>query len=302
MQGCLAPSEIPGVSASNASIFGGLAEDLIYADFCAQFGVLPGQVFVDHYNPAAYLYFLASHNPQFTQAQQLDYYTRLLGAGLMRVPDLLVHTPLERAFYEIKPNSPSGRSAGIEKVGILQAVYPFYQLPYVGGTLFQPRDQVVAQLGTTFRATFRASLAAPGLILYQICLDTRDVLELATLAALLRLIVQEMNKQRGSGRFRPVDLAPIFRRDQQLQDLARALGIAFATATAAVAWRYFWKAVAIRFALRGALAATLEATTGALGIGELVAAGLAIWTVIDIIRLSDELWRDAAEIQRRESA
>jgi hypothetical protein len=303
MQGCLAPSEIPGISSSEASDFGGLAEDVIYADYCLQFGCFPGQVFVDHNNPAAYLYFLASHNPQFTEAMQREYYRRLLGAGLMRVPDLLVDRPTEKAFYEIKPDSPSGLSAGVEKVGTLQAVYVTYQLPYVGGTLFKPRDRVVAQLGTALRATFRARLAAPGLIVYQICLDVQGVLELATLAALLRYIVREMNKQKGSGRFQPVDLAPAFREDQHLHDLARTLGLTLVvTAAAAVGWRYFWKAVAIRFAVRGAAAAALEATTGPLLVGNLLALGLAIWTVVDIIRLSDELWRDAEAIKRRESA
>lgn len=305
MQGCIAPSEIPGISSSEASVFGAVAEDLIYADFCTKYVRVSNEVFRDSNNPAAYLYFLAVNNPQFTQAQQQDYYMRLRGEKLMRVPDFLVHTVTEKAFYEIKPDSPSGMSAGTEKVGILRAVYPFYRLPYTAGTVFTPRDHTVAQFGSAFRATLRVRRVAPGLIVYKLCLDLNGVLELATLAVLLRHIVREMNKQKGSGRFRPIDLAPAFRQNQQLSDLARTLGLTLAVATAAVAgvvrWKHFWKAVATRFAVRGAAAATLAAADGPLPIGDLMAAGLAIWTVVDIIRLSDVLWRDAEAIDRREA-
>jgi hypothetical protein len=142
---------------------------------------------------------------------------------------------------------------------------------------------------------------APGLIVYKLCLDSKEVLELATLAVLLRHIVREINKQKGSGRFGPVDLAPVFRQNQQLGDLARTLGLTLAAAGAAVGWKHFWKAVAARFAVRGAAAATLTAADGPLPVGDLLAAGLAVWTVVDIIRLSDELWHDAAVIARREA-
>src|SRR5688572_33511832 len=121
MQGCIAPSEVPGVSSSEYSAFGAIAEELIYADFCTKYARTPTGLFRDANNPAAYLYFLAINNPQFTQAQQTDYYTRLRTEGLERIPDFMVHTPAERAFYEVKPDSPSGITAGVQKVGILTA-------------------------------------------------------------------------------------------------------------------------------------------------------------------------------------
>ncbi len=299
MQGCLAPSEVPGVTPNDASVFGGLAEDLIYADFCTRYARVSTEVFRDANNPAAYLYFLTINNPQFTQARQTDFYQRLLGESLMRVPDFMVHTAAEKAFYEVKPDSPSGMAAGVEKVGILRAVYPFYGLPYVAGSVFNPRDHSVANLGSALRVTLRVRRAAPGLIVYKLCVDSEGVIELATLAALLRYIVTQMNRQKGSGGFRPIDLQPAFRSNQQLGDLARTLGLTLAVAGAAVGWRYFWKAVAVRFAARGATAAVLAAADGPLPVGDLVAAGLAIWTVVDIIRLSDQLWMDAAQIQAR---
>ncbi len=300
MEGCLAPSEVPGISSSEASVFGGVAEEMIYADFCTRYARTGMQVFQDSNNPAAYLLFLAANNPQFTQALQTDFYARLGAEGLMRIPDLMVHTPAEKAFYEIKPDSPSGLTAGIEKVGILSAVYPFYKLPYVAGTMYTPRDFNVASLGGMLGVTMRVRRAAPGLLLYKLCVDANGAIELATLIILLRYIIRQMNAQKGSGRFRPIDLQPAFRNNQQLADLARTLGITLAvTATAAVGWRFFWKAVAKRFAVRGATAAALAAADGPLPIGDLVAAGMALWTVVDIIRLNDELWRDAARIKQQ---
>jgi hypothetical protein len=127
MQGCLAPSEIPGISSKDASIFGRLAEDIIWVDFCSGNPLVNNEVFRDYNTPAGYIYFLAIHNPQFSQPLQTDYYLRLRGESMMRVPDFLLHSARERAFYEIKPDSPSGMTAGVNKVGILSAVYPFYK-------------------------------------------------------------------------------------------------------------------------------------------------------------------------------
>lgn len=305
MQGCIAPSEIPGIASSEASVFGQVAETLIFADFCTQYVGVSNQVFWDQNNPAAYLYFLASNNPQFTQQLQRDFYARLRAESLMFVPDILVHKPDEKAFYEIKPDSTSGMAAGVQKVGTLRAVYPFYQLPYVAGERYTPRDHNVANLGQVLRATLRVRRVAPGLIVYKLCLETDGELELATLAVLLAYIVRQMNQQRGSGRFRPIDLQPAFQNNQQLTDLARTLGLTFAAAATAgviaVGWRHFWKAVIARFALRGAVALGLAAVDGPLPIGDLVAVGLTIWTVVDIVRLSDELWRDAGQIAREEA-
>ena len=74
-------------------------------------------MFQDSNNPAAYLYFLVSNNPQFTQRLQTDYYARLSAERLMRIPDFLVHTAMEQAFYEVKPDSPSGMTAGVQQGG-----------------------------------------------------------------------------------------------------------------------------------------------------------------------------------------
>jgi hypothetical protein len=88
-------------------------------------------------------------------------------------------------------------------------------------------------------------------------------------------------------------------------DLIPATVAAAATAVAVVAgralWRHFWKAVAQRFAVRGAVAAALAVADGPLPFGELVDAGLAIATAIEIFVIWDDLWREADRIAAQEA-
>ena len=72
-----------------------------------------------------------------------------------------------------------------------------------------------------------------------------------------------------------------------------------ASGSSGASLRNFWKAVVARFAVRGATAAGLAAADGPLPVGDLIALGLTLWTVIDIIRYSDQLWRDADRIARQ---
>jgi hypothetical protein len=58
-------------------------------------------------------------------------------------------------------------------------------------------------------------------------------------------------------------------------------------------WRQFWRAVVRRFAIRGAAALALTAADGPLPIGDLIAVGLALWTIWEIIEIWDVLWQDA---------
>lgn len=59
-------------------------------------------------------------------------------------------------------------------------------------------------------------------------------------------------------------------------------------------WRHFWTAVVHRFAIRGVAAATLTAADGPFPFGDLVALGLTVWTIGEILLLWDALWREAA--------
>lgn len=302
MKGCLAPSEIPGIASSEASLFGTFAENLIYADFCTQYSCGSGDVYLDDNNPATYLYFLASKNPHFTEQQQRDYFRRAWGQRLAKIPDFLVHSPTEKVLYEVKPDSTSGRAAGRTKIGTLKAVYTEFRLPYVLGRRYQPRNHRVAFYGTSLTVALNVRKAFDGLIVYKLCLESDKDLTVEVIAALLAMIVRLLNQQRTRRSFRPVDLQPVFASTPELKELAISLGLVFVTAAAAtVGWKYFWKAVGKRFAARGATAAMLSAADGPLPVGELLAAGMGIWTVIDIIRLSDELWRDAGMIKLQET-
>lgn len=298
MKGCLAPSEIPGIASGDASIFGNIAEEFIYADFVQHFGMHSGQVYSDHYNEAGYIYFLTQNNPHFDETLQLGFYSMLRSRKLgVRRPDIILHTNTEQSFYEIKPDSVSGRAAGVEKVGILSASYQFFHLPYIPGTKFRPRSHRIAYLGNALQIDLVPRLIGPGLIAYKICVNTEGVVDVVALSALLALVVKEMNKSSNS--ISALDLQPIFAR-KELLELARNLGIAATGITlATVGWRFFWKAVIKRFAARGSTAAFLSALDGPAPVGELLAVGLGIWTIVDIVRFSDEIWREAENIARQ---
>ncbi|WP_420456549.1 DUF4157 domain-containing protein [Rubrivirga sp.] len=61
-------------------------------------------------------------------------------------------------------------------------------------------------------------------------------------------------------------------------------------------WGHFWKIVVAQFALRGGTAATIAAADGPIPAGDLIALGLAVWTVYDIVRLWDVLWELADQL------
>lgn len=76
---------------------------------------------------------------------------------------------------------------------------------------------------------------------------------------------------------------------------ANSMIIPTTAAIASVPWSFFWKEVSKRFAIRGATAAGLALVDGPLPIGDLIALGLSIWTIYEIISLWDVLWAAAAE-------
>jgi len=299
MQGCIVPSEVAGISTNDARIFGNIAEELIYADFCMNYTCFSPQVFCDHYNYYGYITFLAMNNPLFTKRMQKDFDFRLHSEKLMKIPDIIVHKPTEKAFYEIKPKSKSGLRAGIAKVGILNATYKFYDLPYTGGWIFWPKNHRLAYFGNLLKVTLQVERMAPGLIVYSLCIQANGIIELSTLAVILRFVIKQLNQQKGRGRIDPIDLEPLIAKNRQLEQVAKVLGLTMTSAVVAIGWKYFWQAVIKRFAVRASAATLLSAADGPLPVGELIATGLAIWTIIDIIRLSDQLWQDAAVLAKQ---
>lgn len=296
MKKCLAPSEIPGITSNDSSIFGRLAEDLIWADMCKKRAYGPNEVYVDDHNPSGYLYFLKRHNPSLNLTQ---FASQLAITRLGRKqPDILIHTSTEQIFYEIKPDSASGKNDGVEKLGILSATYKYFKLPYTLGLSYTPSEIVLASFANQLTVTLHASLAGPGLILYRFCLECNAEIELLTLAIIAGYIIKKLNKLGRKKVFGLVDLRPLFASEGQLAVLARELRMVMSTGTASVGWKYFWKAVAKRFAVRGAAAAALAAADGPLPIGDIIAIGIGLWTIVDIIRLSSLLWQEAAVLAK----
>ncbi|MEJ1239288.1 hypothetical protein WBG78_14220 [Chryseolinea sp. T2] len=299
MEGCLAPSEIPGIEASDASLFGAVAENIIVADFMSQKPYPPLSIYVDNYNPAGYILFLAINNRQFTESKQKEFYFSLRLAELgVRRPDIITHTVMLKEFYEIKPDSLTGVEDGISKVGTLSASYMKFKLPYTPGVTYNPNSVVVASFLNQLKVQLKVTLKGPGLIVYKLCVSTTGMVELLALAALMRYVVKKIIDQKGLPSFKPIDLEPALAREGQLAYVAKAMGLTMVIAAAGtVSWKFFWKAVAKRFAARGATAAFLAAVDGPLPIGDLIAAGMSIWMVVDIIRFSGDLWKEARQIE-----
>ncbi len=64
------------------------------------------------------------------------------------------------------------------------------------------------------------------------------------------------------------------------------------------AWRIFWEKVAARFALRAAASATVAFIDGPMPFGDLIALGMTLWMIYDLIEAWDEIW-EAVEVQQR---
>ena len=94
-------------------------------------------------------------------------------------------------------------------------------------------------------------------------------------------------------------------RESAGERIPAAAAAAAATGVAVVAgralWRHFWRAVATRFALRGAVAVGLAAADGPLPFGEIIDLGIAVATAIEIFVVWNDLWREADRIAAQEA-
>ena len=204
---CIAPSEMLVPEA--ASQFGGAAEAIVQLDYLKS--VVPAAYFpasqtdfidISHGfgNTALYIAFVAANHPNLSPSQLAV----MAGDGGLKIPDILTSdAPRRTEFYEIKPNSPSGRQAGSEKVALIDAARTSLNLPYVPGTQFpspQPDVRVPiysgSPLGARLEVFFRYQRIQPGLIVYDICAEGElDKLGLAVLQLLLAAIVLLLTKR-----------------------------------------------------------------------------------------------------------
>ena len=186
---CVAPSEIVTVPA--ASLFGDAAEAIIIFDYCGKLGCRP--MATDHFDnrvfgAMSYIAFLAAHNPTLGAAQVVQ--LAILSQIELNRPDILTHVPARQEFYEIKPDSPSGRIAGTTKVGWLGVFYPHWSLPYIPGVTYVPTPEIMIASGHVGPWPLEVFLGvrrlAPGLVVYGLCV--RGELAKIGLAALLAIL------------------------------------------------------------------------------------------------------------------
>lgn len=94
------------------------------------------------------------------------------------VPDIISHEPAaRREFYEIKPDSPSGRDDADKKIDWFLAISDphIFDLPYKAGTMFSPQGELLLFDATWFgvpaKVRLRYSRDKPGRLLYKFCVE-----------------------------------------------------------------------------------------------------------------------------------
>lgn len=121
-------------------------------------------------NTTMYISFIKRHNPQLSVSQLLS----LSAASLFKIPDLCTHDdPRRLEFYEIKPNSTSGRSAGVTKISEIGALNDSFSLPYKAGRIYAPDVHVTIWEGDLsvghVVSTLHFKRTQLGLIVYELC-------------------------------------------------------------------------------------------------------------------------------------
>ncbi len=183
---CLAPSEL--IDPIGAKAFGLVAETFIgkrYLQFTGRQNFFPANpsdfqdISVGFGNVTLFISFIKSHHPNLSLPAII---ALTATAGLVRVPDLMTDDATRDVYYEIKPNSIDGRTAGRAKIAALDALFDRFDLPYRGGSSWSPDEKVKVFSGMMFGRNIEGSFhffrRTPGLILYEICIEG-DLLELA---------------------------------------------------------------------------------------------------------------------------
>lgn len=158
---------------SKSKLFGEVAERLIFQDFASSIDFTQEQSFLDNGQREENLKtFLINNNKRVTRDAVERFVDWCKADKLMRFPDIMIHTDEYTEFYEIKPNSRTGLSAGAKKVGILKAVYPSYHLPYTVGKQYNPKlYRCLAKYRHAIAINFRVQKADHGLLVYDLWVD-----------------------------------------------------------------------------------------------------------------------------------
>ncbi|MFF0428601.1 peptidoglycan-binding protein [Streptomyces sp. NPDC004520] len=125
-------------------------------------------------NMADYLKFHTPHvNSQAIVDQCLASSPKLMD---VKVPDIISHRVSRPEFYEIKPDSASGRAKGIEKIAWFKLLCQpgMANLPYHAGNTYKPNFVVDLPggnaLGGRYKIVVQVEWETDGLILYRLCL------------------------------------------------------------------------------------------------------------------------------------
>ena len=128
---------IPGFDTVNRAV-SAAAEEKIRQNYCQKMGCRA--MVTDYFdNPIGYSYvsFLLYHNPHLGNGKSKTAFMLDALGGIKR-PDILTHKSDRKEYYEIKPASPDGINAGIDKLLDIQAFMQVYKLPYQLGMVYSP--------------------------------------------------------------------------------------------------------------------------------------------------------------------
>lgn len=208
---CLAPSELPSISAQQASEFGKIAEIPIVQDYCLATGGCAWMAtdYMDT-DAASYIAFLAANNPSLTTSDIIELAVAATVTGGVSRPDVLTHKPPRFEFEEIKPDSITGRAAGRIKLAALATLFARFYLPYLPGTTWSGTGRLplfVLPGGVEIFLQWHRNL--PGLVVYNICVrGEASVLAaygvLAILIAAILIILTRGRILRGAPRPFPI--------------------------------------------------------------------------------------------------
>lgn len=192
---CFPPASVSGPQFGSG--FGTIAERLIENDYCETLGCAPATTFLDDYNPTQYRDFLISHHPGLATGAKAVALAVASVTGIAR-PDILSDDGVRQDYYEIKPLSPSGAAAGVEKLVEIAAFMALLDLPYRPGVTYTPAKDIPIMsglfLGEPLSVSLNVQRFAPGIVTYSLCLEGNlsRILEKVALAALLAWIAAQL--------------------------------------------------------------------------------------------------------------
>jgi hypothetical protein len=207
MERCFVPSEA-NVPQRLQSAFGDVAEMFVKEDYCSTKGgchefLKPGTAQTDFFDVAMgfarcrhLASYLKMHNPTVDEillASQCE--SKKDSSKHFPVPDIITHEPPDRTeFYEIKPNSGSGKSKGVDKIIWFEIICTNEHLPYVAGTIYDPDRRVLVWDGTWFGSPVKVRLHwfrdRDALIVYELCFEvSAETFAEVLMKALIKMIV-----------------------------------------------------------------------------------------------------------------